>query len=253
MLGLTALAGAGLASLLKHGFVHRRRMQVFVWGCIGILTIVLGSATYARSMVWKNTATMWNDTISKSHDPLSYYQLGSYYIQTTGQSIPAIDNLAEVIAGSSKYFNPYDNRGIAYMGIHRFDLAIADFTLALQKNPNDAVMLNNRATAYIRSGKTDSAFADYTMALKISPRYAEIYIARGTAYADMGKFNDAVADFTRAIDVKPELLEAYDKRASCYYQLHRYAEALSDLNHIKQTGVEIDMGFVHDIMNAMGK
>jgi len=47
-----------------------------------------------------------------------------------------------------KYANAYNNRGMTYYKQKAYDKAIADFTKAIELNPDLAVAYNNRAHAY---------------------------------------------------------------------------------------------------------
>jgi protein O-mannosyl-transferase len=247
MLGLTGLAAVGIALLLKHKLSGNKPGRAVVWACFIVIVVVLGITSYERSLVWESTETLWTDTIKKSHDSIAYYNLGCYYANSVGQFYPAIDNLTEAIKRNPNFLDAFNNRGIAYMGIKCYDLAIADFSNSLKKDPDNILMLNNRATAYLRIGKTDSAFANYNEALRLAPNYAEIYMFRGIAYADGGNYTKAIEDFTRAIAIKPDLLEAYGYRASCNYELHRYADALADVKTIQQQGVISNPDFVKEL------
>ncbi len=74
--------------------------------------------------------------------------------------------------------------------------AVQGFTADLEKRSGDvAVTYNNRGVAYARLGEYDLAIADYTAALEISPASADFVKNRGLAYEQLGELDNALADF----------------------------------------------------------
>ena len=49
--------------------------------------------------------------------------------------------------------------------------------------------------------KKELAIADFTKAIEIYPKYVDAYIGRGNAFADTEKFTQAIADYQKAISV----------------------------------------------------
>ena len=47
------------------------------------------------------------------------------------------------------------NRGTKYLNEGQYDMAISDFTIALQKDPNDAAIWNLRGVAYYKKAQFD--------------------------------------------------------------------------------------------------
>jgi tetratricopeptide (TPR) repeat protein len=54
----------------------------------------------------------------------------------------------------------YNNRGIAYVWVKNYDLALADFNKAIELNPKDGKAYNNRAIVYSYQGETAKALQD---------------------------------------------------------------------------------------------
>ncbi len=98
---------------------------------------------------------------------------------------------------------PLYNRGNAQFALHRDDLAIADYTRALELDANDSKALNNRGAAWFRKGNLQSALANYTQALQIAPDDPDILLNRGKVYEAMGEDARARDDFTRIKQIDP--------------------------------------------------
>ena len=59
-------------------------------------------------------------------------------------------------------------------------------------------------------GEYEQALADYTQALELDPEYAMAYNNRGLTYGKIGKYEQALADFNRALELEPEYATAYN-------------------------------------------
>ena len=59
------------------------------------------------------------------------------------------------------------------------------------------------------------AIADFTKALELDPDLVAAYNFRGKAYSDQRKFDEAIADFTKAIELDAEYAIAYYNRGGC--------------------------------------
>lgn len=95
--------------------------------------------------------------------------------------------------------NAYNDRGIAYMSEDDHDRAIADYTKAIELNPQCApAFLNNRASVYISKGDLGKAIADCTRAIELDPKNAVAYYNRGHAYNQKGDKAKAGADLRKA-------------------------------------------------------
>jgi len=83
-------------------------------------------------------------------------------------------------------------------------MAIADFTKAIDLNPNDPTAYFRRGVAYINKGFKDVsayplAIADFTKVIELNPDDAKAYDNRGYAYALSGQYTLAVTDLNKAL------------------------------------------------------
>jgi tetratricopeptide (TPR) repeat protein len=72
-------------------------------------------------------------------------------------------------------------------------------------DPRDAVAFHNRGLAYVAKDDIDRAIADYTRAIELNPNYGPAFEARGRAYARKGDYIRAIADVTRASELAPKV------------------------------------------------
>ncbi len=113
-------------------------------------------------------------------------------------------------------------------GKGQYERAIADFTKAIEIDPNDPKAYNNRGVAYGNKGQYDQAIADFTKALEIDPKYDKAYYNRGRTYADKGLYDQAISDYTKCLEINPKDAEAYFARGFYYHKKNQYDEAISD-------------------------
>ena len=78
--------------------------------------------------------------------------------------------------------------------------AIADYTKAIEINPNDALGYYNRGIS--KNGLKDNygAIADYTKAIEINPNYKDAYSNRGSSKELLGDLNGACVDWKKAAE-----------------------------------------------------
>lgn len=88
-------------------------------------------------------------------------------------------------------------RCLTYIGMGRFDDALADCNAALAKS-NNVFTLTSRGNAYLGKGNLDAAFGDYEAALKINPNYVRAYVGRGQLHEKRRNLAAARADYRMA-------------------------------------------------------
>ena len=104
----------------------------------------------------------------------------------------------------------YFARGTAHLEAFDFDSAIADFTRAIEVEPNDAFAYTNRGSAHYEKGEFDHAIADLNKALELNPKSALVYCNLGWTYEAMHDEQKAIAHYRKAIEIDPSLEPAKD-------------------------------------------
>ena len=124
----------------------------------------------------------------------------------------------------------YGNRGTLYYNQQKYELALADFSKAIELNRNDAKAYTNRGNLYSNQQKYELALADYNKAIEINPKLAEAYYNRGILYSNQQKYDLALADSNKVIEINPNDSDAYNRRGLLYYLQQKYELALADYN-----------------------
>lgn len=124
----------------------------------------------------------------------------------------------------------YFNRGLAYSGKDELDLALADFSAAIQLDPKYTKAFNYRGVAYRDKGEYARALPDFDEALRLDPKLVTAYVSRGYNYDAMGESEKAIADYNRAIEIQPQNLIAYIDRGYAHEGRGEFELAIADYN-----------------------
>jgi len=106
--------------------------------------------------------------------------------------------------------------------------AIAQFTRAIELDPDYKKAYIHRASAFSLSGKHKNAALDYDRALAFEEKDVELYYFSGNEWHLFGDNPIALGRLTTAIQMKNNYLEAYRVRWAVNMALLRYEEALQD-------------------------
>ena len=97
---------------------------------------------------------------------------------------------------------------------------------------NPALEHVQQGTAYREQGKFDEAIAEYTKAIELDPDLAVAYNNRGCAYSWNKDYENAMADLSRAIELDPMQASAYLNRGSLYIGQDEEDKAIADLEMV---------------------
>ena len=105
----------------------------------------------------------------------------------------------------------------------------------------------NRGVTKYRLRDYQGAIADYTRAIEINPQYADAYYNRGTIKGrDLGDTQGAIADFSKAIQIDPQDASAYYNRGIAKYQKRDLKGACADWREASSLGHKGAAGGVRD-------
>ncbi len=241
----------------------------------GFLVLVLAASwwsTFQRVKVWNDSATLWEDSLSKYPTARAYQSLGVEYLSVKrdlrgAQALfskaiaanpklatawlnrgvvyarqrdydQAITNYTEAERLDPALVDTYLNRGIAYATIGRPELAINDYSRALTLRPGDTDLWFNRGNAYLGMRRFDRAIADFTEVLRLGDNFAA-RLNRGNAYRSVGNWSRAFDDFTAAIQLQPTSADAYYARARIYLKHGQPNAGMADARKAQSLGLKI--------------
>ena len=112
----------------------------------------------------------------------------------------------------------------------------------------------NRGDAHFKKGENDLAISDFTKAIEMNPRFANAYYYRGLAYLRKREYDQAISDYTKAIEINPRFAVAYPERAFAYCHFKReYDKAWEDVHKAESLGQEIRPGFLKTLRKDSGR
>jgi len=138
----------------------------------------------------------------------AYYHRGTKLLKLGGENLDlAVADFTEAIQLRPDYGAAYFNRGTAYLSREDYDRAIADIDKAIEIEPPDNFSYyQNQGLAYSRKGDYDRAIADYNKAIEASLwEDPFILLNRAAAYKRNGDIERANADCRRAHELNPTL------------------------------------------------
>lgn len=138
---------------------------------------------------------------------------GQYELNNIKQ---AIDYYSKAIEKNTTYSGAYYERGFCYNRNQQYDLALADFSKAIECNKNWELG-SNLSAAYLSRGHTyfslestdtdkmneskSLSLQDWTKSIELNPQDANVFYNRGLAYEYFNKYEEAIADYKKSLEI----------------------------------------------------
>ena len=119
----------------------------------------------------------------------------------------------------------YLRRGDCYAVLRDFDMAIADFGMAIRLMPKDPRAHLARSRAYLDKGAMEPALADTAEAIRLDPTLAEAHLVRTEVF-------DRKGEHDRAGAVRSEALTTFYRRGVASIIKHDYEPGIADLERV---------------------
>jgi tetratricopeptide (TPR) repeat protein len=123
----------------------------------------------------------------------------------------------------------------------RWDEALAQFSVAMQLNPNLcqvrdslAVAHHERGLAFFKDRKLESAIREFSETIELEPNLASAWNNRGLALAALGRIQEALADFSEAVRVGPDVEVAHLDLGLALREIGRVDEARREFGTVLQ-------------------
>jgi tetratricopeptide (TPR) repeat protein/SAM-dependent methyltransferase len=146
-----------------------------------------------------------------------------------GQSEQAVANYTKALQIEPDFTEAHYNLGNVLNGLGRSEEAVASLTRALALKPDFVEAHNNLGNIFKALGRSEEAIACLTKALEIEPNAAEVHYNLGVALNDLGKPEEALKSFVKAVAIKPDHAEAHNNLGAALNALGRPQEAIASL------------------------
>jgi protein O-mannosyl-transferase len=243
-----------------------------------VVFLLLGFLTIRQIGIWKNSIILWTTVLRYAPDYSDgYFNRANAYM------------MAEKFKRQTQM---QDGKGRSSGAAVEYQLALRDFSKAIELNPTDGAAYNNRAKVYFSTGdyqkglkdlnqsialdpsssagysnrcQVYNALADHAQAIKDCSRAIEIdpqddfaYLTRGLSLYASGKQAEAMADYDRSIAINPHNSKALFSRGIIYKEKGEFQKALADFNAAIQQNpgyadAYVNRGVVYGEMNALQK
>ncbi len=225
--------------------------------------IFLSFLSFNRCKVWKNSMTLWDDTIEKSPTAVVALNNRGSTKDRNKDHRGAIEDFTKAIIYKPDYKHAFYNRGMARKELAKetgdtslFRPALADFEKALMFDDkfveayhSRAVTLENYADYQSNYEKRNrllqQALQDYDKALELNPEYEEALVNRGVAKGKLGLLTEAIADFNKALLINPQNASTYSNRGLAKDHAKDFEGAIADYNK----AIQLDPEFITAYLN----
>ncbi len=291
-----ALGSSGQAIFLSDRYTYIPSIGIFLimvyylisiknntlkYAVSGLLFIIYFSISLKAVNYWKNTETLFTQSLKINHTSgVSYLNLGKYYNET-GATQKAIavytegiknhpgyymlySNLGKVyfdqgkvdnaitlfdkcLSLKSDYVSALANRGAAYGMKNDFERALEDLNKALQLAPNNLNSLSNRGLIYFYTKNYDKTITDYLHYLKIVPNDANIIGMLGLSYRHVGENDKSIDYLSRAIALMPNAPANYINRSYTYNVMGDKTKALNDALQAQKMGMKVNQNYINSL------
>lgn len=233
---------AFLINSLMNSHVQFRKLIISI---IVIYASVLGYQTYQRTLVWRNSRSLWDDAVKKYPDNSVVVLNRGLAMEKNGNPDEALEEYYRSAKLDPDFDMPYLNIGNIKLLKGDKVGATAEFSKAIRLNAHNADAIYNRGRVLTDLGKFDEAITDFNNAIEIDPNNANAYHNRGVAKYYLKKYSEAIIDCNSAIRLNPKFAKAYFMLGVCYLNQDNKQSACVnfqkayDLN-LEKAGVYLD-------------
>jgi tetratricopeptide (TPR) repeat protein len=162
------------------------------------------------------TISPYDNAVKKTDQAISYFN----EVVKLKPGDPFVNFIRAYIYENNSF--PYKQQGNGWNEEPEYDKAIADYSKAIELNPEFIDAYLRRGNIYSRKGQYNNAISDYSRLIELKPEDPESYYIRGGTYIGKGEYDNAISDFSKAIELKPGHVAAYAMRGLLYYNKGQY-------------------------------
>lgn len=246
---------------------------------LAVYFIFISTKCYSQVKVWRDSESLWNNTIKYFPDFARALNSRGYYYMNKGENEKALRDLSKAIKNDRNYVGAYNNRCNLLFSMGRFEDALKDINILLLAKPDYVKYITTKAGILSKLKRTDEAVEFSKKALEIDPesfeshknlaiiylqsrRYKESIVhwekvveyesGNPLNFADMGyallmvnRNQDALNSFNEAIRQKPDLATAWYNRSFANNRLGFKEKALEDALQAKKLGANVSEGYLN--------
>jgi len=215
----------GVSAQVAVAFKNIIFRQKVLWGAVLVLSAVLGGLTFQRNFVWKDSITLWTDTLNKAPENLrSSMALGNAYLKSADLA-SAGRRYAETLKQATSEKRPQYFHDAAY-SLGMVNLFLGNLPEAKKIiDLMDARLAGDPSTGVLRgfyssmTGDTENAIRQLNQSLAgVSGLDTVIvYTLLGDTYRRAGQQDKALENYKKALEQDPTFAAAYYGMGNVYF------------------------------------
>lgn len=138
----------------------------------------------------------------------------------------ALADFSKAIELEPNDYTYYNGRGKLILAFGFYKEAVTDFEKSISIKPNEVAYSHLGLAKYYLDDK--DAVSEINKAIKIAPTFPEAYYIRGTINRDEGRYKEAILDFDEAIKHNKYNAKYYNTRGMLYFRLQDGYMAAAD-------------------------
>ncbi|MDR4507962.1 MAG: tetratricopeptide repeat protein [Candidatus Brocadiaceae bacterium] len=150
---------------------------------------------------------------------LVIYMVGMYgvsIIRTNGDWRDEFTLWTKTASHSPKSNRAHCNLGIVYMENGFLERAQKEYQIALDINPEDAIVHRNLGSLFAKKGLEDQAFIEYGKAIQFADDDPKPHNNLGNIYFNRGQIDEAQLEYEKALKIKPDYSIAHNGLGTIY-------------------------------------
>lgn len=176
-------------------------------------------------------------------DETTYFNQGVSY-ETSGQYDLAVAEYTKAIEINPQYAKAYISRGaIYYSRKNQYDLAIGDYAKAIEINPQDPIAYTLRGHVYMSKRQYDLAVIDFSKSVELNPQDKRTYFNRGLVYYLERQYELAIADFRKTTELDPQDIQPYYGCGEAHFAEGKYDLAVMDYTKVTEINPQISIAY----------
>lgn len=186
--------------------------------------------TWTRCSVWKDSETLWTDTIRKfpHRIDVAHCNLG-LALATQGRLDEAISQYREAIQLGNDYPEAHNDLGAALAAQGKLEAAVSQYREAIRLKDNYVDAHNNLGNALAAQGKLEEAISHYRKAIRLDHNNSKSHYNLGAALTTQGKLEEAISHLREAIRLDHNFGAAYNNLGVALIRMGRFEEAIPQL------------------------
>ncbi len=243
-----------------------------------LILVVLSVCTWLQVGHWHDSLALFDYAVKSTTDnPTAMGNLGWAYSEKEDWKA-AGDCFRKALKLRPNLYDLHYGLGLSYRMTGQYDKAIAEYTRALELQPDSQVVRleldramrgeggsddtshpkyalsmqhYNLAVTAAQQGDTATAIREYKAAISARPDFAVAHCNLGVQLKDQGDIQGAIREYRAATKCKPSLPEAHNNLAVIFFMQGQYAEAWKEIHLAERYGFSPNPGFLDALSQKM--